>query len=308
MSEFHVVTGAFGYTGKYIARRLISMGKKVKTITGRPGKLNPFGEKLIVEPFNFDNPSRLVKSLEGATTLYNTYWVRFSYGQITFDRAVENTKILVNAAKEAGVKRFVHVSITNPSHDSKLPYFKGKALLEDFIRNSGISYAIIRPAVIFGAEDILINNIAWLIRRFPVFAIPGKGDYKLQPVYIDDMVDIAVEAAGKDEDMIIDAVGPETYSFKELLHLISEKLDRKVLFINMFPSLALFLSQMLSYLVNDVLLTSDELKGLMADLLISDKPPTGHTKLSEWIEKNHKIVGLMYASELNKHYKTKGWI
>lgn len=180
--ELNVVTGAFGYTGKHIARHLLDIGKQVRTITGHPDRDNPFGGRVPAFPFNFDNPAALVKNLRGATTLYNTYWVRFNRGRVSFDTAVENTRKLISACVDAGVQRIVHVSITNASADSPLPYFRGKGLLETEIIQSGLSYAIIRPTVIFGPEDVLINNIAWLLRRFPVFAVPGAGDCRLQPV------------------------------------------------------------------------------------------------------------------------------
>ena len=93
--ELNVVTGAFGYTGKYITSRLLSLGEKVTTLTGHPNRPNPFGDRVSVAPFNFDNQSELIKSLRGATTLYNTYWIRFPHGQSTFDRAIDNTKILI---------------------------------------------------------------------------------------------------------------------------------------------------------------------------------------------------------------------
>lgn len=301
--ELNVVTGAFGYTGKYIARRLLAMGKRVRTLTGHPNRPNPFGERLDVAPFNFDHPSALIESLRGATTLYNTYWVRFSYGENTFERAVENTRTLIRAAEEAGVRRIVHVSITNASPESHLPYFRGKGLLEQAIIRSGLSYAIIRPTVIFGDEDILINNIAWLLRRFPVFAVLGSGDYRLQPVFVEDMAEITVGAGQKDENMILDAVGPEVYTFDELVRLIAKTIHSRARIVHLPPDLALFLSKLVGYIVNDVVLTRDEVEGLMANLLVSEGPPTGHTHLSDWLAENGDSVGARYASELNKHYR-----
>jgi NADH dehydrogenase len=301
-AELNVVTGAFSYTGKYITQRLLSMGKRVRTLTGHPNRQNPFGEQVTVSPFNFDDPAELTKSLRGATTLYNTYWVRFSHGRVTFDEAVENTKALVKAAGEAGVRRIVHVSITNASEDSPLPYFRGKGLLENAIIHSGLSYAIIRPTVIFGAEDILINNIAWLLRRFPVFAVPGSGDYRVQPVFVEDVAEIAVNAAHRNEDAIVDAVGPDTYTFDELVRLIADKIRSKARIVHLSPALALFLSRMAGYLVKDVMLTRDEVEGLMANLLVSDGPPTGQTRLGDWLDENADGVGARYASELSRHY------
>lgn len=301
--EVNVVTGAFGYTGKYITRRLLSMGKRVITLTGHPNRPNPFGNQVGVFPFNFDNPGELGQSLRGATTLYNTYWVRFSHGQVTFEKAVENTKTLIRAAEEAGVGRIVHVSITNASEDSPLPYFRGKGLLERTIIQSKLSYAIIRPTVIFGTEDILINNIAWLLRRSPVFAVPGSGDYLIQPVFVEDVAEIAVGAGHQDANLVIDAVGPEVYTFEAMVRLIAEKVRSRAKIIHLRPGLALFLSRLVSCLVRDVLLTRDEIEGLMSNLLVSEGPPTGRTRMSEWLEQKADIVGTRYASELARHYR-----
>lgn len=301
--ELNVVTGAFGYTGKYITWRLLSVGKGVRTLTGHPNRENPFGEQVSVSPFSFDNPSELVKALQGATTLYNTYWVRFSHGQVTFDKAVENTKTLIKAAEEAGVQRIVHVSVTNASEESPLPYFRGKGLLEKAIMHSRLSYAIIRPTLIFGPEDILINNIAWLLRRFPVFAVPGSGDYRVQPVFVEDVAETAVNAAHHGENIIVDAVGPEVYTFDELVRLIADKIRSGAKIIHLSRGLALFLSRMIGHLVRDVVLTRDEVDGLMSNLLVSESPPTGQTRLSDWLGQNADSVGARYASELNRHYR-----
>lgn len=301
-NDLNIVTGAFGYTGKYITRRLLSMGKKVKTLTDHPNRPNPFGDQVSVAPFNFDNPGELVKSLQGATTLYNTYWVRFSHGLVTFDKAVENTKRLIQAAREAGVRRIVHISITNASKESPLPYFSGKGLLEGAIIHSGLSYAIVRPTVIFGAEDILINNIAWLLRRFPLFVIPGSGNYRLQPIFVEDMAEITVSAGQHSDNMIIDAVGPEVYTFSELVHLIASKIHSRATIIHLNPELALFFSSLIGYMVKDVVLTRDEISGLMSNLLVSEDPPRGQMRLSDWLEQNADRVGVHYASELARHY------
>ena len=300
--ELNVVTGAFDYTGRYITQRLLSMGKRVRTLTEHPHRENPFGDQVAAFPFNFDRPSNLTDSLRGATTFYNTYWIRFSYGQVTFDRAIENTKVLIRAAEEAGVSRFVHISIANASEDSSLPYFRGKGLVEKAIIQSRLSYAIIRPTVTFGAESILVNNIAWHLRRFPIFTVPGSGDYRLQPVFVDDIAEIAVNAAQKDNNMIIDAVGPEIYTFDELVRLIANKTHCKAWIVHLRPWLVLFFTRLVGYVVKDIVLTRDEVEGLMASLLVSGDTPTGKTRLSDWLEQNTGIVGSHYLSELKRHY------
>ena len=303
ISGLSVVTGAFGYTGKYITQRLLSMGKPVKTLTGHPNRPNPFGEQIGVAPLSFDDPVALVDNLQGAEVLYNTYWIRFTRGQVTFEKAIENTRTLIKAAEDAGVRRIVHVSITNASANSPLPYFRGKGLLEEAITSSRLSYAIVRPTVIFGNEDILINNIAWFLRRFPVFPIFGSGSYRVQPIFVEDVAEIAVSAAHQSDNVTIDATGPETFTFEGLIRLIATKVGSSARLIHVRPWLALFLSRLTGYVVRDVVLTRDEIEGLMANLLISEGPPMGQTRLSDWLEQNMGLIGVSYASELSRHYR-----
>jgi NADH dehydrogenase len=282
---------------------LLATGERVLNLTGHPERPNPFGEQVRVAPFHFDNPRALADSLRGATTLYNTYWVRFDYGAVSFDQAVANTKTLIRAAEDAGVRRIVHVSITNPSQESPLPYFRGKAVLEDAIRASKLSYAIVRPTVIFGDEDILINNVAWLLRRFPVFGVLGAGDYRLQPVFVEDMAEMVVSAGHRDDHVVMDAVGPEIYTFDALVRLIARTVHSRAWIIHLPPRLALVLSQLVGRVVNDVVLTRDEVAGLMANLLVSANPLTGKTRLSEWLAQNADHLGVQYASETRRHYR-----
>jgi uncharacterized protein YbjT (DUF2867 family) len=202
------------------------------------------------------------------------------------------------------VKRIVHISIANPSAQSHLPYYWGKAANEKAVIDSGLSYAILRPTVLYGGgEDILINNIAYLLRRFPFFLIPGDGSYSIQPVYIEDLADLAVEGIYSKENYVIDAVGPDTYTFKEMVQLIGEKIGARRPLIPVPPRLALLAAQFISLFVKDILLTPEEVDGLMANLLVSQEPPRGKTRFVDWLEKNKDRVGTKYASEIEKHYQ-----
>jgi NADH dehydrogenase len=297
------VTGAFSYTGKYITRLLLAQGREVMTLTGHPERPNEFGGKVRAWPYHFDQPDRLAMSLEGVDTLYNTYWVRFDHGKTTFQKAVRDTQALFRAAGQAGVRRIVHTSITNPSLDSPLPYFRGKAQLEKDLQASGLSYAILRPTVLFGPEDILINNIAYLLRRFPVFAIPGDGEYRLQPIFVEDYARLAVQAGAGKEDCVIDAVGPEIFTFNQMVEQIAASLDRSPRLVHLPPSIVLPLSGVIGWWLKDVTLTWDEYRGLSAGLLVSAQPPTGRARLGDWLAENTGRVGERYASELRRHYR-----
>ena len=295
------VTGAFSYSGKYITRRLLDRGEEVITLTGHPNRPDPFAGKVKTYPLDFDEAS-MTRSLQGVEVLVNTYWVRFDKGENTQPRAVENTRKLVSAAKAAGVTRIVHISIANPSAESPLPYYWGKAANEKAVIESGLSYAILRPTVLIGTEDILINNIAYFLRRFPFFFIPGNGSYRIQPVYIEDLADLAVEGVYRKDNYIIDAVGPDSYTFKEFVRLIGEKIGARRPLISVPPRLALLAAQVISLFVGDVVLTPEEVKGLMGNLLVSKDPPLGKTAFRDWLEANKNTVGTKYASELQRHY------
>ena len=214
----HVVTGASGFTGRYISSMLLSQGETVRTITNYPSaqwdpRIQPF-------PMDFQDPEALARALGGADTLFNTYWIRFARGEMDFGRAVENSKLLVDAALRAGVKRIVHVSITNADRDSRYPYFRGKGLVEEAVRDSGISHAILRPAFVFGPGDVLLNNVAWLLRKSPVFVIPGDGRYRMRPVFATDMAGTAVDLAGETGNVTLDMLGPETLSMNEVVEMV----------------------------------------------------------------------------------------
>ncbi len=297
-AELHVVTGAFGYSGKYIARRLLDEGRRVRTLTNSGDRANPFAGRIEVSPDHFDDLPKLVEALRGAAVFYNTYWVRFNHAGFTHAAAVENTLALFDAAAEAGVGRVVHVSITNPSEDSPLEYFRGKARLERALRESGLSYAILRPAVLFGREDILINNIAWVLRRLPVFGVFGDGQYRLQPIYVDDLAELAVEQGRQRADTIIDAIGPETFTYRDLVGAIGTIVGKRRPIVSVPPRAGYAVGWLLGRLVGDVVITREEIEGLMQGLLATDSPPAGRTRLTDWARQNAATLGRKYASEL----------
>ncbi len=300
--DLHLVTGAFGFTGRHITRLLLARGVRVRSLTGHPDRPNPFGVRVEVTPYRFDDPAAMARDMAGATVLYNTYWIRFARGPVTFERAVANSRALFAAAREAGVARVVHVSITNPSADSPLPYFHGKALVEQALIQSGLSHAILRPTVLFGTGDILINNIAWLLRRSPVFGLFGDGRYRMQPVFVEDLAALAVTQGDSRESVVMDAVGPETYTYEDLVRLVRERIGSRTRPIHVPPSLGLLVGKAAGLVLGDVTVTREEIAGLMADLLVSHGPPTCPTGFSDWLEQHAGELGREYASELRRHY------
>lgn len=298
-----IITGAFSYTGKYVTRLLLERGYKVRTLTFHPVREHEFGQSIQVFPYDFEDPAKLQRSMQGASTLINTYWVRFPRGSSTFESAVKNTMTLLDAAKRAGIKRIVHVSIANPSMSSPLGYYRGKAQLEQAVIDSGLPYTILRPTVIFGREDILINNIAWFVRRFSVFGIPGDGRYRVRPIYVEDVARLMADAVEKRSNEIIDGVGPETFTFAELVGTIAKQLGKSLRLVHMPAPFTYAATRLAGWFVGDVILTWEEYRGLMDDLLAPDGPPSGETRLSAWLAENREHVGRTYASEVARHFR-----
>jgi NADH dehydrogenase len=301
MSSLDAITGAFSYTGRFLAPRLLAHGRQLRTLTNHPNRQSPLFSRVETLPLDFRR-AWLVEALRGVDTLYNTYWVRSNLGAASFEQAVRNTGVLIDAAKEAGVRRFVHVSIANPDR-SHLPYYRGKAALERRVRESGMSFAIVRPTLLFGHGDVLINNIAWFLRHLPVFGIPGDGKYRLQPVFVEDYADRIVEAGRSTENLTVDVAGPQRFTFEGLVRVLRDGMGVRTLLIPMPPLFALAGARAVSTVLRDITLTRNELRGLMEELLISDSPSTCPTRLTEWLGEHHAELGRVYASEVTRHYR-----
>jgi NADH dehydrogenase len=298
-----VVTGAFSFTGRAIAEGLLERGRKVRTLTRREAPGDPLAARIERAELQFRDEEGLHRALDGIDTLFNTYWVRFAHGATTFDRAVDNTRVLLRAAHAAGVRRVVHVSVTNPSVASPLPYFRGKAETEADVVGAGLSYAIVRPTLVFGPRDILVNNIAWGLRRSPVFPIAGDGNYHVQPVSVEDTAAICIDAAAREDDVVLDAAGAETISYDELVRLVAAAVGSRARIVHWPDRLVLALACATGTVRRDVLLTAEELAGLQASLLVSDRPPLGQASFRSWVAANGEMLGRGYVSELARNFR-----
>ena len=296
-----VVTGAFSYSGRAIAHRLLETGRTVRTLTGHPSHADP-ATAIQVRPLEFSDMPTLVRNLEGATTLYNTYWVRFAHGRTSHAQAIENSRTLFHAARQAGVQRIVHVSITNPSIESPYPYFSGKATVEQALAETGVSYAILRPAILFGNDGVVINNIAWLLRHLPAFAIGGRGQYRIRPVHVDDLAHLCVDAAAQPHNSISDAVGPDRPMFLELVQAIRAAVGSRARIVHVPGSLLPPISALLNLALRDVLLTRDEYHAMSDGLADTDGPTTAPTAITNWLTEQAPTLGTHYTNELERHY------
>ena len=283
----HAVTGATSFTGRFIAHRLEAAGHAVRQLTRA----------------DLADTDRLLAALTGADTLYNTFWIRFERGPITYAWAIERSRALFEAARRAGVRRVVHISVINASHDAPTAYFRAKAVVEDALVSSGIGHAIVRPTVTFGPGDILVNNLAWTLRRLPAFGIPGDGRYPIQPVHVEDIADLAVSAAELPSGTIVDAAGPDTYTFREFVALVREAIGSHALIVPMPVGASLLAARLIGLAVRDVVLRRDEVTELQAGLMRSSGPPTGRIRLADWLAGNGDTIGRHWANELDRHFR-----
>ena len=297
------VTGSFGFTGRALTERLLAAGHEVVTLSRRSGAGDPLAGRITVRPLDLERGDELRASLDGVETLFNTYWLRFPRGSSTFERAVARSAALLAAARGAGVRRVVHVSVVNAAADAETPYVRAKAALEAVVRSSGLEWAIVRPTLTYGMGDILINNLAWALRRLPVYGLPGLGRYTVQPVHVDDVARICVEAATGPSGVTADAAGPETMQYRELVDRVRTAIGSRSIVVPMPHAAVLAAAKVLGLLVHDVVLTRDEIRELTSSLLTSHEPARGEIRISDWVPKNADALGRRWSSELDRNYR-----
>ena len=301
MSGLDVVTGAFSYTGRHIAEALLAGERRVRTLSRRPDPAHPLANRLEAAPLAFDDS--LAESLSGADTLYNTYWVRFERGETTFDRAVSNSAALFEAARRAGLRRIVHVSVANPAIDSPFPCFQGKARVEEALRASGMSHAIVRPTLVFGPDDILVNNIAWGLRHVPIFLVAADDGSLVQPVSVRDTASLCVDAGARDDNVVLDAAGPDRWAYEDFVRLIAGTIGARARIRRSSLRAALGAARVAGLLLRDVVVTRDELEALNAGLLVSHERPLGSDRFELWLTENADGLGRRYSSEVGRNFR-----
>ena len=294
-----LVTGANGYTGRYVASRLVAAGRDVRTLTRDPGSVDG---PIQAFPYAFDEPDRLAAAFQGVDTFYNTYWVRFVRGSATHELAVAHSRALITAAARAGVRRMVHVSIMNPDADSAYTYHRGKAFVEQAVRDSGMGYAIVRPSVLFGGEEVLLNNVAWLLRRLHVFTVPGDGRYPVRPTHVEDLADLMVTLAGERDDVVRNAGGPETFEFGALVRKIRDAIGARALVVDAPRALVLPLTRLVNRVTGDVTVHPAELDSLMEGLASCDGPTAGERRYTDFLAENAEDYGRSYTNEVRRNF------
>ncbi len=301
-----VVTGAFSYTGSFIAEELLARGREVRSLSrGAADPAQPGDRRIERLPLQFTDRDALVRAMAGADTFYNTYWIRFPHAGQSFEQAVENSATLFDAARRAGVRRIVHVSVSNPSAGSPYGYFRGKAAVERRLEAFGVSHAIVRPTLIFGGrQEILVNNIAWSLRRFPLYPMPHGGRYPVRPVSVRDLARIAADAGADEAASVIDAVADEVLSYRELVTLVRGAVGSCSRLVTLPAAAILPACTVIGWTRGDRFLTGEELGALCDGLLTTAGPATAHERFSDWVRGQGEWLGRGYAHELDRNWRT----
>ena len=302
-----LITGASGFIGGAISHRLIGRDE-IRSLTSHPEK-NRFGERVQSFAYDFDAPMRMEEAFRGVDVFVNSYYVRFNYGRATFELAVDRTRELIALARLAGVRKIVHVSVSNADERSDLPYYSNKGRIERLVRESGLDYTILQPAIVVGPGDILVNNIAFFLRRLPVFTIFERGDYRVQPITVDAFADLAIEAIdaidGAPGNATLPVAGPRDWIFLDLVRAVHAAVGSRARLVHAPPALALAGLKVAGLFLGDVVLTPDEVKGLMREYLYVERPLRRGADFAEWLAQPDvaSTLGRRYESELARHFR-----
>jgi NADH dehydrogenase len=299
-----LITGASGFIGGAITERVIDRAA-VRSLTSHPAR-NRFGERVRSFSYRFDHPDAMAEAYRGVDVFVNSYYVRFNYGEATFERAVDRTRDLIAAARRAGVRKIVHVSVSNADERSSLPYYANKGRIERLVVESGIEHTILRPAIVVGPGDILVNNIAFFLRRLPIFTMFGRGDYRTQPIALDAFAGLAIEAIdGGHANAIVPVAGPSDWTFLEMVKAVRAAVSSRAAIVSAPAALALAGLRVAGLLLRDVVLTRDEVAGLTREYLFAERPIRRGIDLADWLGQAdvRSTLGRRYASELARHFR-----
>lgn len=283
-----LVTGAFGNTGSAIARSLVEQGRHVRTLTTAASDDSDAPIEVIAP--DWDDPTQLVRSFDGVSTFYNTFWMRTgnpgSHGT-DYGMAIARSVALLEAARRAGVERIVHLSVAHADAPDaqRYPYFAAKARVEAVLRSTGIAHAIVRPAVMFGGGPGIVEQLARVLRWVPVFGVAGDGRYQVRPVHVGDVARLCVDgAAHASVDAVpVDAVGPDRPTFDELVRWVAASVGRRARLVHLPATAVIAAGRTLGTIAREDLLTADELRSTMDGLADTDGPATGTVSLRAWL-------------------------
>jgi len=271
------VFGGSGFVGRYVVGALARVGWRVRVGVRRPhlaNHLQPLGTVGQIMPVqaNLRYPDSLAAACNGADAVVNLVGILYTSGAQKFDAVhAAGAGAVAAAARQAGARRFVHISAIGANAESAAQYARSKAEGEERARAAWPETTIVRPSLVFGPEDAFFNRFAEIARLSPVLPLIGGGGTRFQPVYVGDVAEGIVraltlaEAAGKTYEF----GGPEIFTFRELMDFILHTIQRRRILVPLPWSLAKLQAAVLQLLPSP-LLTMDQVELLKTDNVVSE--------------------------------------
>lgn len=227
-----LITGASGYVGNNLVRRLVELGQPVRAMVGHPEKalvrLADIEAKVQIVKGDVTRPETLTEWMADVDTVIHLVAVAIEKGKRTYEAInTQGTINVVDAAKAAGVKRFINMSQNGASPDSPYRFLRSKGLAQDYVAKSGLDWTAMRPSVIWGPQDEFANVQARLIQLTPIiYPIVGDGKATFQPVYVGDVVEAIVRAVDDPTTVgkAYELGGPEVLTYEEIVDRVMKAL------------------------------------------------------------------------------------
>jgi len=292
----YMVTGAFSFTGRHVAKRLLEEGEEVRTMTRFPQSASPFAEAVPAVPFDYDDVGALTQALRGCDRLINTYWRRQPEGNLGYDRVVQQSKNLFAAAKAVGIERIVHMSINDP-HGKKFPYFRAKCATERAVRECTVSSVVVRPQLVFGDGELLINNLAWTLRQSRLAAVPGDGQYLMQPIHASDYAELIVGLSRNRRDGVVNGVGPDVMTYDDMVSMVGNAIGRKPRILHVHPKFFDRVARLINRFVEEPTVLDYEVYGCLVENGVVPREPQGTRRLVDWLRDHADSLGRRYADQ-----------
>ena len=275
------LAGGSGFIGRAIARRLVAGGGiKVRVLSREPDKARaqldlPGGEFVRAD---IAKPASLKDALPGADTIvdaiqFDGYPVEDPRRGLTFELIDYGGAVaLIDAAKQAGVRQFIYISGAAADENSTHPGFRAKGRAERAIRESGLTYTIFRPSLVYGPEDKVVNGLARALRFAPLFGVPGTGRQKVQPVLVDDLAAcVMLAVSGRGRNGTYDVGGPDLMTFDAMMEIIMDASGHRRPLFHIPESIMRGIGGLLEKLPNPIL-SRDAVTFVTADNACNIKP------------------------------------
>jgi len=308
------VFGGSGFVGRYAVRGLAKQGMRVRAAVRRPdlaGHLQPMGAVGQIHPVqaNVRYPDSVNAAVAGADVVINFVAILTPSGRQTYDAVhVKGARAVAKAARESGVKQFIHISALGADLKSPSKYGRSKALGEQAVLEEFPDALILRPSIVFGPEDEFYNRFAGLAQSAPFLPLIGGGRSKFQPVYAGDLATAVLSAAGgaAQPGSIYEIGGPEVLTFRQILDTVCDWTDRKRMYIPM-PFWVAKLQALLTWPLPNALrpITLDQVRMLQVDNVVSDAAVSEGRTIAALGVSHPQAAGVIVPAYLER-YRPRG--